>query len=750
MRKILSLMLVASLVMSGLIVGQLLITDPVSAPGPDLPDLKISQENITLSTTNPIAGIPVIINATIWNVGNADAENVDVSFYEEDILIESKTIDLPVNATWTYYTIDSIGDVGILSSITIDDSSGVHISYSDNTNNDLKYAYKPIGGSWTIHTVESAGDVGYEPSITVDSANGIHICYPDLTNNYLKYAYKPSGGNWTFDIVDSSGGVSPSITLDNINGIHISYRYHDGINYVLKYAYKQNEGSWTNYIVDSTGDVYNPSIALDNTNDVHISYHDYLNHDLKYAYKPNGSNWTNYSVDTLGNVGFHSSIAVDSVNGVHIGYSFEEAPNRDLKYAFKPSGGNWTNFTIDSFGHQGIFCSLTIDGENGIHISYYDETDRDLKYAYKSGGENWSISKVDTLGDVGIGTSVTVDNTNGVHISYHDYGNLNLKYANLIKPPRNKQTSISWTPIIAGIRNITVKIDENNETEELDETNNEATISIQINDTDSDFDSLTNAHEFSIGTDPFNDDTDGDNLGDGFETIFSKTDPNDWDTNGNNIGDGLEFVANQGYIGGMQSLPDDWIGMTITWQNYTIYIKTNSSVLEGEFDKEDRKLKIKVSGPEGTQGTTEVDVPKSLCDPEDIEIKLDGELINYTMTQNKTYYNVHIEYNHSTHEITASFGYIDQTPDPQIVEKKGEIDNSFQIAFIIALITAILLLILLIKTRNGKQGIEIQELPPEKLMILLEKKYEEGDMTDETYKDIKSTLEKYNGDKENI
>jgi hypothetical protein len=54
MKKILSLIMIVSMVLSGLIVGQMFISNPVSAPGPDLPDLAIWPENITLSTINPV------------------------------------------------------------------------------------------------------------------------------------------------------------------------------------------------------------------------------------------------------------------------------------------------------------------------------------------------------------------------------------------------------------------------------------------------------------------------------------------------------------------------------------------------------------------------------------------------------------------------------------------------------------------------------------------------------------------------
>jgi hypothetical protein len=858
MKKQLSILLIVSLVLIGLILGHLFYSIPVSAPGPDLPDLTISQDNITLSTTNPVAGEPVIINATIWNEGSADATDAMVNFYEEDVLIGSDVVDIPVNGTWTNQILDSVGAVGYNPSIAIDNENGVHIIYRDGTNSYLKYAYKPIGGTWIFQNLDTSANGKY-PSIAIDDFNGVHISYRDGTpNSDLKYGYKPMGGSWEFHVIDSTGvlGEGNSIAVDDLLGIHISYR--DETNSDLKYAYKPDGGSWTNYTLDSFDEVgRDTSIALDSQRGVHISYHNSSGGVLKYINKTEGGNWTPIVIDTIGHTSGQSSIAVDDADGIHI--SYHHYNNYDLKYAYKPSGGVWSTSIVDPLGAVGAYNSIAIDNEKGIHISYRDWTNKDLKYAYKRNNSGWVTYYIDSLGEVGTETDIALDNANGIHICHRDFGNLDLKYARFIEPSGNVQTSIPWTPTIGGLRNITIKIDEDNEIEELDETNNEATISVTVEpgylwnikvipspitlelnetqqftaigtdyfgnevsisptweldgggiidqnglfiaiypgtwsiravqenlnyttaaivtievnntaDTDSDgmldwweieynldpfngsdanfdpdFDGLTNLQEFLNYSKPHINDTDSDSLGDGFEVIFSKTNASLWDTNANGIGDGLEFIFNQGYLGWMESLPDDWIGMTISWDNYTIFIKTNSSVLEGEFDKIEKKLKIKISGPEGTQGVTEIDISKNLCDPEDIEISLDGELINYTLTEDDNFYHIHIEYNHSVHELSANFKEVAQISDSQIDDKKESSFNLFQLAFLIAFITSILLLIFLIITRNGKQENKVQELPPEKLVILLEKKYADGQVTEETYEDIKSLLEKYNG-----
>jgi hypothetical protein len=1047
------------MVMSGLVAGPLFFSKPVMAPGPYLPDLTIWPQNITISPATPKVGENVSIYATIWNIGTADATNVTVEFYEEDTLIGSNcTFPLPVSKYWVKKTVDSTGAVGYYSSIAADSENGIHISYYDSTNGDLKYAYKPSGGSWNNETIDSIGDIGGYSSIAVDGLDGIHISYFDYTNEDLKYAYKPSGGSWTIEIVDSIGDVgrNSSIAVDGSNGVHISYR-HDVFSWEtdLKYAYKPSGGSWTNYTVDSIDNVGEySSIDVDGAGGVHISYYDYTNTDLKYAYKPSGGNWTNYTADlSSDDVGRWNSIAVDSVNGVHISYCVDNA--RELRYSYKPSGGNWTNTTIDEQGNVGIGTSIAIDSGDGVHISYSSNWPNiDLKYAYKPSGGSWTTYTVDTSSYIGASSSIVIDGIHGIHISYLDSWNRDLRYANPIIQPRNIDVIFSWTPTTPGLKNITVKIDENNEIEELNETNNNATVSVNVEpgplaiievapqsvtlelnetqqftatgydaynnevpisplwdangggtidqnglftakypgkyrvyaiqsgilgranvtvlvnvtaDTDSDgmldwwelnysfdpfnasdasldidldtlnnlqeflnntdpknwdtdnddmpdgweinnaldpnndsdasldsdkdnldnlgeynnggdphnpdtdndslpdgwevfnklnltnssdvmndpdIDGLTNLQEFLNNTDPKNwdtdnddipdgweinnaldpingsdatldsdkdnldnlgeynnggdphnpdtdndglpdgwevtnklnltnssdamndpdidgltnlqeffnysnpqkNDTDGDNLGDGFEVIFSKTNASLWDTNGNGVGDGLEFIQSKGYLGWIQSLPDDWIGMTITWANYTILVKTNSSLLEGEFDKEEQKLKIKVSGPNGTQGVTEIDIPKSLCKPEDIEIKLDGELINYTLTEDETFYYIHIEYNHSVHELTASFLHISKPPSEPAGKQEGISANIYLMSLIIALIIIVLLSIVIIRNRGKSEDIGVQELPPEKLSMLLDKKHAEGKITDETYNDAKSLLEKYRGD----
>lgn len=84
-------------------------------------------------------------------------------------------------------TIDDSGQVGQYCSLGIDGNGFYHISYYDESNRDLKYAYFD-GSEWSTQIVDWAGDVGMWSNLVIDAATNIpHILYYDSTNRQWKY-----------------------------------------------------------------------------------------------------------------------------------------------------------------------------------------------------------------------------------------------------------------------------------------------------------------------------------------------------------------------------------------------------------------------------------------------------------------------------------------------------------------------------------------------------------------------------------
>ncbi|MFA5794757.1 MAG: hypothetical protein WC980_06800 [Candidatus Brocadiia bacterium] len=183
--------------------------------------------------------------------------------------------------------------------------------------------------------------------------------------------------------------------------------------------------SWLCVTCDSVGDVgYNTSIAIDSNNNAHISYYDLGYGDLKYAVNETGD-WVCTTIDSIGDTGHYTSIALDANNKAHISYF--DNNNKILRYATNVSG-SWVCVTVDPTYNVGYMTSIALDSNNKAHISYYNLTNGDLKYANNALGA-WVCATVDSADDVGYYTSIAVDSNNKVHISYQDYTNKDLKYA---------------------------------------------------------------------------------------------------------------------------------------------------------------------------------------------------------------------------------------------------------------------------------------------------------------------------------
>ena len=151
-------------------------------------------------------------------------------------------------SNWDIVSVDTTGYVGTYTSIAIDSNDAVHISYRDTIAvGDLKYTTCSSGcttaSNWDIVSVDTTGNVGAYTSIAIDSNDAVHISYFDDTNDDLKYATCSSGctsaSNWNIVSVDTTGNVGAytSIAIDSNDAVHISYR--DSTNGDLKHLFKR-------------------------------------------------------------------------------------------------------------------------------------------------------------------------------------------------------------------------------------------------------------------------------------------------------------------------------------------------------------------------------------------------------------------------------------------------------------------------------------------------------------------------------
>jgi hypothetical protein len=295
----------------------------------------------------------------------------------------------------TMTTVDSGGQVGTYTSILIGADELPIISYYDATNGDLKVlkcGLASCSGSRTTTTVDSAGDVGAYSSLTVGLDGLPVISYYDFGNGNLKVVKcgNPSctAAN-TITILDSTGDVGShtSIALGT-DGLPV-ISYYDITNANLKVVKCGNpscSSGNTITILDSTGDVGSyTSITIGTDSFPLISYYDTTNANLKVVKCGNAAcsaGNTITALDSTGDVGSYTSMSV-SLDGFPV-ISYYDGTNFDLKVVrcgnTTCTSGN-TVATVDSGGFAGTYTSITIGTDGLPTVSFYDGSNGDLKVA---------------------------------------------------------------------------------------------------------------------------------------------------------------------------------------------------------------------------------------------------------------------------------------------------------------------------------------------------------------------------------
>jgi hypothetical protein len=273
------------------------------------------------------SGFPVI---SYWDFTNSDLKVA----YCGDSTCETGNV---------FRSVDTTGNVGVFPSLVLDASGFPVISYYDSTNGDLKVVHcgdATCEAGNVFSPVDTAGDVGWRTSLTLDTSGFPVISYYDSTNKDLKLVHcgdAACGSGNTITAVDSTGDVGKctSLVLDASGFPVVSY--YDVANEALKVAHCGDATCGTGNairFIDTVGSLGLPtSLVLDMSGFPVIAYTDVDGYDLKVAHcaDPTCASHTVTSVDVDGDVGPHASLALDASG--HPIVSYYDITNGDLKLA---------------------------------------------------------------------------------------------------------------------------------------------------------------------------------------------------------------------------------------------------------------------------------------------------------------------------------------------------------------------------------------------------------------------------------
>lgn len=200
------------------------------------------------------------------------------------------------DGTWATDTL-AADPAGFTPAVTLDDTGGVHIVYTDSLYH-MQYLYGTAGGPWVKESLPHSGP-GYfrnEPDIAVDDTGGVHVSYNERERPWYQYR---SGTGWTEEQVSwnyADNDLARSSIRVGSDGVvrlaYWSFAYHGTL-------YEKSGGVWTENVIGLSWGQF-PSLALDAGNNAHILYTGFGG--AFYASNETGA-WTEDTLDVNGSWG---------------------------------------------------------------------------------------------------------------------------------------------------------------------------------------------------------------------------------------------------------------------------------------------------------------------------------------------------------------------------------------------------------------------------------------------------------------
>jgi hypothetical protein len=195
------------------------------------------------------------------------------------------------SANWSTTAIDT-SFIAPWLSLGQDGGGRLHVSY---TNGDLRYATCSAActsrANWTLVTVDPGQVVGDFSSLAVDATGRISISYYDAVNGRSKFATCSTGctmaANWQYGIVDTYGTHGVVVT-DPTNAVHVIYD-DQGVVDSLRIAsctrLCTDSTHWRSVSIDAinVSSIPYPAVVIDAVGRFHIAYFSLTRYAIEYA-----------------------------------------------------------------------------------------------------------------------------------------------------------------------------------------------------------------------------------------------------------------------------------------------------------------------------------------------------------------------------------------------------------------------------------------------------------------------------------
>jgi len=362
-----------------------------------------------------------------------DANTIYVSYYDDNTQELRFASSTNGGTSWTDILVDDGGgdDVGLYNSMYAFDVNTIFISYTDQTNGDLKLAFSTNAGStWTIVVADAGSDPG-ESSVHASSASNVMIAYYSGAIGELRFIESNNGGTTWQPFVSVDSGATEGITVHAVDSSTIYISYYEGVAADLHFADSTDGGGTFDVsVVEDFSTDTNSYAAMDviDADNVVIAYNDTDNQNLRVAFSDDASSispdWTIVEVEPTfsGEIEFPSVKAL-GLNKIYISYIL----SGEVKVAESVSRGfEWTTEVIDVADFGDDSTSLQIIDDDTVSVVYSDINVIELKYVEVTDLQSrWILDTTDFLPEILQGGGTVAYN----NLLYHFGGQRDVAFA---------------------------------------------------------------------------------------------------------------------------------------------------------------------------------------------------------------------------------------------------------------------------------------------------------------------------------
>lgn len=346
--------------------------------------------------------------ASLWETENFKGH---ISYY--DSVNGALKYAAEVDSEWEIETVDSNGNAGTYSAITLDGSGSVTIAYR--AGGELRIARK-ISGQWQIETLCSDAVSGC--SMDVDPSGLVHLCFTDAAAGLI-HAVK-TGACWYLETVDPAAGSDPSLVMDSAGNPHISYCQSGDVYHAT------NDGEWQIELA-LEGEWRETSIAVDPAGLPWIVFRSNGTNDNSIrCIRHDGDVWVAEWTDPdVGSDGGYPSVVINDDGEPGIFYLCADDRRHHPCCAFVYNGGtgdHWLMKPVPVQSSIGRYFSLALDRQDRFHLAYCDR--EAVKYRWYD-GIAWREDGFD-LSSTPEGSSLVLNSDDGPHILFCDMQGVNL------------------------------------------------------------------------------------------------------------------------------------------------------------------------------------------------------------------------------------------------------------------------------------------------------------------------------------